>query len=116
MNANPLLREREVEFLLYELVDVERLCRLPDFSEHSRATFDVFVDQARRIARDVLFPAYRAMDESPPRLTGGRVVVHAKMHDIYRQLVSLGLVAAARPAAVGGQQVPLAVTTFAHAY
>ena len=88
---NPLVRDRDVEFLLYEVLDAERLCELPQFKEHSRETFDMFIGQSRRIARELLFPAYRAMDEAPPKLVDGRVIVHPKMHEIYRQLVDLGI-------------------------
>ncbi|NUP13424.1 MAG: acyl-CoA dehydrogenase [Polyangiaceae bacterium] len=114
--TNPLLREADVDFLLYEVLEVERLCALPAFAEHGRDTFDLFIREARRLARDVLFPAYRAMDEAPPKLEEGSVRVHAKMRDIYPQLVALGLIAATRPADVGGQQMPLCVATFANAY
>lgn len=113
---NPLIRDRDVEFLLYEVLGAERLCALPAFAEHGRETFDLFIREARRIAREQLFPAYRAMDEAPPRFEGGRVHAHAKMHELYPQLVALGLVAATRPGDVGGQQMPLTVSTFAHAY
>ncbi len=113
---NPLIRDRDVEFLLYEVLGAEQLCKLPAFSEHGRETFDMFIREARRIARELLFPAYRPMDEAPPRFADGKVHAHPKMHDIYSQLVALGLVSATRPAEVGGQQMPLTVSTFAHAY
>jgi len=113
---NPLIRERDVEFLLYEVLAAQDLCQLPQFSDHSRETFDLFIGQARRIAREQLFPAYRPMDEAPPRFVDGRVLAHPKMHELYPQLVALGLVSATRPADVGGQQMPLTVSTFAHAY
>jgi butyryl-CoA dehydrogenase len=113
---NPLIRERDVEFLLYEVLGAEALCSLPAFSDHDRETFDLFIREARRISRELLFPAYRPMDEQPPRLEGGQLRTHAKMHEIYPQLVALGLVSATRPFDVGGQQMPLTVSTFAHAY
>ncbi|HXN56107.1 MAG TPA: acyl-CoA dehydrogenase N-terminal domain-containing protein, partial [Myxococcales bacterium] len=54
--ANPLLRDRDVEFLLYEVLRVEELCALPAFAEHSRETFDLVLASARKLAREVLFP------------------------------------------------------------
>src|SRR4051812_23202480 len=41
--VNPLVSDRDVDFLLYDLLDVTRLCALPAFAEHSRETFDLFV-------------------------------------------------------------------------
>lgn len=113
---NPLIRDRDVEFLLYEVLHAEELCALPAFASHGRETFDPFIREARRLAREVLFPAYRPMDEAPPRFEDGRVVVHEKMRAMYPQLVALGLIAATRPEGVGGQQLPLTVSTFANAY
>ncbi|MGZ3406660.1 MAG: acyl-CoA dehydrogenase, partial [Polyangia bacterium] len=115
--ANPLLSDRNVDFLLYEVLDADRrLCALPAFAEHSKETFDLFLGSARRLARDVLLPSYRAMDVDPPRLADGRVHVHPRLREIYPQLVALGLTCATRPAAVGGQQLPITVSALGSAY
>jgi butyryl-CoA dehydrogenase len=116
VTANPLLDDRDVEFLLYEVLDATRLCQLPYFAEHGRETFDLVIDSARRFARDVLFPCYRALDEAPPRLVDGHVVVHPQLKALFPKLVELGLASATRPAAVGGAQLPLLVSTIASAY
>ncbi len=115
--TNPLLSDRNVDFLLYEVLEVDRRLRaLPAFAEHERETFELYIAAARRLAREVLLPSYRAMDEEPPRLVDGRVRVHPRLREIYPQLVALGLTSATRPAAVGGQQLPLAVAAMANAY
>ncbi|MCB9580192.1 MAG: acyl-CoA dehydrogenase [Polyangiaceae bacterium] len=114
--ANPLISDRHVEFLLFELFDAEGLCGLPHFADHSRETFELYLASAKRLARDVLFPAYRPFDEAPPVLERGRVKVHPLLHDILPQMVELGIIAATRPADVGGQQLPLLVACMANAY
>ena len=115
--TNPLLSDRNVDFLLYEVLEVDRrLCALPAFADHGRETFDLYVAGARRLAREVLLPSYRAIDAEPPKLVDGRVQVHPRLREIYPQLVALGLTSATRPASVGGQQLPLAVAALAHAY
>ncbi|MFO0549591.1 MAG: acyl-CoA dehydrogenase [Polyangiaceae bacterium] len=114
--TNPLFRERDVDFLLYEVLEVDKLTALPAFAEHSRETFDLFVREARRLARDVLFPAYRPFDEAPPKLADGKITVHPALHEIYARMVGMGLVAATRPVDVGGQHLPLCVAAVAHAY
>ncbi|MFO0576335.1 MAG: acyl-CoA dehydrogenase [Polyangia bacterium] len=113
---NPLLRDADVEFLLYEVLDVLSLTRLPYFAGHDRETFDLVLQGARRFARTVLFPAYRPMDQEPPRLVDGKVLVHPRMKALFPELCGLGLVAASRPVAVGGEQLPSTVTTMATAY
>jgi butyryl-CoA dehydrogenase len=113
---NPLVCDRDVEFLLYEVLDGATLFTLPAFAAHDRATFDLLLDSARRLAREVLFPAYRAMDAEPPQFVGGRIITHPLMKTIYPQLVEFGLIGATRPVAVGGQQLPRLVTTLASTY
>ncbi len=114
--ANPLVSDRDVEFVLHEVLDVTSLCRLPYFQDHGRETFDLYLGAARRLAREVLFPSYRAVDRDPPVLRDGRVTVHPLLHEIHPRIVALGHIAAARPAEVGGQQLPLSVATAAELY
>ena len=113
---NPLVSDRNVEFVLYELLRTEELCRLPYFSGHSRETFDLLLASARKLSREVLFPAFKPMDETPPRLEGGQVRVHPAMRDIWPLMFELGLAAATRPESVGGQQLPITVATLAAHY
>ncbi|MDB4968148.1 MAG: Acyl-CoA dehydrogenase family protein [Myxococcales bacterium] len=114
--ANPLLSDRHVDFLLYEVLDVERLCALPAFADHGRETFDLFLASARRLGRELLYPSYRDIDAAPPEMRDGRMRVHPKLREIYPQLVALGLTNATRPVAVGGQQLPVTVSALATAY
>src|SRR6266849_4962896 len=114
--ANPLLSDRDVTFQLYEVHGALDLCDLPYFADHGRETFDPFLASARKLAREVLFPAYRPMDQEPPRLVDGRVSVHPAMREIWPRLVELGLTCATRPAEVGGQQMPIIVTQMGAAY
>jgi len=113
---NPLIDDRDVAFLLDEVHDVTRLTRLPYFADHDRDTFELVLEAARGLARDVLWPTYRATDAEPPRLVEGRVVVHPRLREVFPQLVALGLVAAPRPHAVGGAQLPMTVFSLASAY
>jgi alkylation response protein AidB-like acyl-CoA dehydrogenase len=115
-DRNPLVRDRDVAFLLYEVLDVPRLCRLPAFADHSRDTFDAVLHSARRLARDHLYPANALMDAEPPVLRDGQVHVHPRMRELYGRMVDLDLIAATRPEAVGGQSLPYTVTSMASSY
>jgi alkylation response protein AidB-like acyl-CoA dehydrogenase len=113
---NPLVRDRDVDFLLYEVHQVQRLCALPAFAEHERETFDLYLASAAKLARERLFPLFRAMDEQPATLVDGRVHDHPAMGEIYDQLVELGLLTAGRPEAVDGANLPQCVATMAYLY
>jgi butyryl-CoA dehydrogenase len=114
--TNPLIDDRDASFLLYDVHGADKLTELPDFAEHSRETFDLLLDAARRLAREVLYPAYKPMDAEPPVLEGGRVRVHRQMHAIYPRLVESGLISATRPPEVSGQNLPQIVSTLAMGY
>ena len=114
--ANPLLNDRDVEFLLYEVLAAKDLCALPYFAEHSRETFDLFLGSCRKLAREVLFPAYKPMDEFGSKLEAGQVKVHPAMREIWPRFAELGLLNASRPVEVGGQQVPVTLATLGTAY
>jgi alkylation response protein AidB-like acyl-CoA dehydrogenase len=114
--TNPLIDDRDVAFLLDEVLDVSRLLRLPYFADHDRDTVELVLTQARGIARDVLWPTYRATDVDPPRLVDGRVKVHPRLREVFPQLIALGLVAAPRPHEVGGAQLPMTVFSLATSY
>jgi butyryl-CoA dehydrogenase len=115
-DRNPLVNDRDVDFVLYEVLDAPSLCRLPYFRDHSRDTFDLYLRAARRLAREVLFPSYRRIDQEPPVLRDGKVTVHPLLREIVPQIVALGHLSAPRPAQVGGQQLPLSVATAAELY
>jgi butyryl-CoA dehydrogenase len=115
-SENPLLRDRFVDFLLHDVLDVSALTALAAFAEHERATFDLYVASCRRFAKERLFPTYRPMDETAPRLESGRVIVHPEVPRLFRELVELGAASATRPTRVGGQSMPLTVAALAHAY
>ena len=70
-SRNPLIDDRTIQFLLYEVLDVEALCARQPFTEHSRDTFEMLLASTRRLAREALYPAYRPMDQEPPELVDG---------------------------------------------
>ena len=79
---NPLVSDRNIAFLVDEVFDLGALCALPAFAAHSRETFTLYLDSARKLAREVLFPAFKPMDEAPPRLENGQVRVHPALREI----------------------------------
>ncbi|MEO8840914.1 MAG: acyl-CoA dehydrogenase [Kofleriaceae bacterium] len=101
--------------ILDEMLDLVAL-ELPYFADHDRETYELVLQSARTFARDVLFPAYKTLDEAPPTLADGKVTVHPALHALFAQLVELGFTAAPRSHAVGGSQLPLTVFSLATAY
>ena len=44
--SSKLLSRRDLAFVLYELLDADKLTTRPRFAEHSRETFDAAIDLA----------------------------------------------------------------------
>jgi len=114
--VNPLVDDRDVEVILDELLDLEVLAKLPYFADHDRETYQMVLASARTLARETLFPAYRALDVAPPVLREGRVHVHPDLKALVRRVIDLGFTAAPRASDVGGAQLPLTVFSLATAY
>src|SRR3977135_2596231 len=62
-----LLNRRDLDFILYGLLDVGALTGRPRFAEHSRETFDAALDTATKIAEEKFAPHNRKSDVDEPR-------------------------------------------------
>ena len=113
---NPLISDRELAFLLDEVLDVGALLAWPAFAEHDRASIEAYLEASRRLAREALWPSYRAIDAEPPTFRDGRVRVHPRLHELWPRLRELGVIGATRPAADGGQELPLTFSLAAQLY
>ena len=114
--TNPLIDDDLVDFLLYSVLDAEALCELEPYRQHSKETFDMYIDSVRRFSRQDLLPTYKPMDEEPPVFRDGRIHTHPALPALYEAMIELGVLTATRPEEVGGQQMPLLVHALASAY
>ena len=114
--SNPLIDDSFVDFLLYSVLDAESLCELEAYQQHSKETFDLYIDSVRRFARQDLLPTYKPMDEEPPVFRDGRIHTHPALPRLFEQMVELGVLTASRPESVGGQQMPMLVNILSSAY
>ena len=114
--SNPLIDDSLVDFLLYSVLDAESLCALEGYQQHSKETFDLYIDSVRRFSRQDLLPTYKPMDEEPPVFRDGRIHTHAALPGLYETMIDLGVLTATRPESVGGQQMPMLIHTMASAY
>ena len=70
-----ILSRRDLDFLLYEWLDVEALTARERFADHSRETFDAFLDVSAQIAERDFAPHNRRSDLEEPTFDGVRVQV-----------------------------------------
>ena len=101
---------RDQKFVLYEMLDVEALCREPLYADFSRETFDMALNEAEKFATEALFPALAEGDREGCRLENGNVFVPACYHRCMRLYREGGWGTMSVPAAAGGQGFPHAVS------
>jgi len=114
--TSKLLSRRDVEFLLYEWLDVTSLCDRPRFADHSRETFDGALDTAERIATEVFLPHRRKSDVEEPEFDGERVRLIPEVGQAFAAFAEAGLLAGPQDYEFGGMQLPLTVHNACFAY
>ncbi|HEX6889193.1 MAG TPA: acyl-CoA dehydrogenase [Chryseolinea sp.] len=100
---------RNLQFILFDVLDVVSLTEKEYFSQHNRENFDVMLEVAEDIADKCLRPYFKEGDKNPPQLINGRVKVHRSLHDYYNTFCSAGLLASTFDEKLGGSQVPKSV-------
>ncbi|MEU4244329.1 acyl-CoA dehydrogenase [Actinoplanes sp. NPDC026619] len=101
-----ILSRRDLDFLLYEWLGVEALTSRERFAEHSRETFDAFLDVSARIAERDFAPHNRRNDLEEPTFDGERVTIIPEVAAALKAFNSSGLLSAIMDAEVGGLQLP----------
>ena len=109
--ADRFVSPRNLRFLLYEVMEAERLADWPRFAEYDRESFDLMLDTALRLSSNLLFPALRELDQNPPRLENGRVLVRPLVRRFLSQAGEGGWVGAPFDYEHGGLQLPTMINT-----
>jgi hypothetical protein len=83
--SDKLVNLRDIRFVLYEVLKVEGLLDSERYSMHSRETFDMAIDAAYKLAREVFWPAYTAMDKNGVTYDPGtrKTEVSESMHKVW---------------------------------
>jgi len=103
------LDRRDVEFVLFEQLQLEKLLNLPKYSEYSKEIFDMVLGEAQKIAMDVLAPMNEPADKEGCRLEDGQVKIPKIFHDAYEKYKAGGWVAPHAKVEWGGQGMPVSL-------
>ena len=107
--TDKFVSERNLRFLLFDVFDTTSLTKYPYYEEHNREIFDMVIETAMKIGKDLLYPNLKAMDEDPPEFVDGQVKVHPSVKAYLKECGEGGWIGANAPMEVGGQQLPLTV-------
>ena len=105
-----LLSRRDLEFMLYEWLDVAALTRSGRYADHSRDTFDAVLDTCERIATERFAPHNQTADQNEPRFDGNTVALIDEVKPALDAFAEAGLVASGNDYAMGGMQLPTVVS------
>ena len=105
MTRRPIGR-RGLDFLLFDVLDVDALFARPRFADHSRGTLGAAIDTAQAIAEDHFLPHAAAADANEPRIENGRVVMEPAVRTALERFIGAGFLAATANYEEGGMQLP----------
>jgi alkylation response protein AidB-like acyl-CoA dehydrogenase len=111
-----ILSRRDLDFLLYEWLDVVALTRRERFAEHSRETFNAALDTCEQIATDLFAPHNKKSDQNEPHFDGERVHLIPEVAAALKAFNEAGLIAAGQDFDRGGMQLPCVVEKAGFAY
>ena len=114
--AAPLLDQRDLEFLLYELFDVESLTNRERYADHNRETFDAAISTARVVAEKYFLPIRQKVDSSQPTFDGEKVEMIPEIKTALDAVIEAGLASPIADYEMGGMQLPALVSAAAGAY
>jgi alkylation response protein AidB-like acyl-CoA dehydrogenase len=104
-----LLNRRDLDFLLYEWLDVLSLTQRPRHAEHSRETFDDVLDLAEQIATDHFAPHNRTADVNEPTFDGESVTLIPEVQRALEVFAEAGLLGGTLDEDLGGLQLPTVI-------
>ena len=111
-----LINQRDLDFVLYEFLNVESLCQATRFQEHDRETFDAVIEQAARISEEEFLPHAAKLDEHEPEFDGETVQIIPEAKQALDTFVEAGFMGAAADFEHGGMQLPWTILQACNAY
>lgn len=112
----PILSRRDLDFMLYELFDVEGMNTRERYQDHNRETFDAAIDTAKTVAEKHFLPIRMMVDSQQPTFDGERIHMPEEIKHAIDAVADAGLASPTADYEMGGMQLPLVVASAAGAY
>src|SRR3989344_1277560 len=105
-DASLILSRRDLDFILYEWLEVERLTQRARFADRDRVSFDGVLDTCAQLAADMFAPHNRKADQNEPTFDGERVTMIPEVAQALAAFREAGLFSASQDYDLGGLQLP----------
>ena len=102
---------RDIRFVMHELLDSSSLSTLPGYEQATPELMDAVIEEAGKLARDVLFPLNLSGDAEGCTYENGVVRTPKGFKEAYNKLTDGGWTSLACDPAYGGQGMPMLVAT-----
>ena len=105
-----LINRRDIEFLLYECLDVTSLCSHERYKEHDQQTFNAVLETTEQIAEQQFLTHAAKLDENEPQFDGERVHIIPEVKQALDTYCEAGYISASFDFELGGMQLPWTIT------
>lgn len=104
-----IIKRKDLDFLLFDCLNVEALTEFEYFSSHNRETFEAVLDTAIRIATEKFEPHAAKLDHQPPSFDGEKVQIIEEVAEAVDAFIEAGFLQAVFDFEQGGMQLPYSV-------
>ncbi len=104
---------RDIRFVLYEQLGIDRLCKYDKFKDFSKETFDMVLEEAGKIAGEVIAPLCSISDKQGCTFDKGKVKTPDGFQEAFKKYAEGGWIGASVEAEDGGQGLPESLTVAA---
>jgi len=109
--GNLLVNTRDQQFVLFEQLGIEKLFKSEKYADFSKEMVLMMRNEAEKLAVNVLLPAYADGDKEGCTFKDGKVYIPASFHEAFKKYVEAGWLCSTESPDVGGQGLPIIVTT-----
>lgn len=104
-----IVDRRNIDFLLYEFLEVEKLFETERYGAHDRAGVTAMLDSAEAIAEKHFQPIAAKLDANEPKAVDGKVEIIPGVKEALEAFAEAGFFATVFDEADGGLQLPMSV-------
>lgn len=104
--SSTILSARDLRFMLFEWLDVERLSERPRFADHDRDSYEALLALCEELATDRFAPHYRRSDTEEPAFDGEKVHLIPEIATALEAFAKADLLTLTLDEDMGGHQVP----------
>ena len=104
-----IVNRRDLDFILYETLDLETILKSERYADYDRASLDAMMDLCQSVAEDQFLPCAAKLDANEPQFVDGNVETIPELKEAINAYREAGLCTSAYDADVGGMQLPCIV-------